>query len=172
MASRQSGHRQRKRFVVRQRFMAGAEDENGHADEVEHHGGHVHHVVGPIAPAGKKTVEIAEDFLGPKVDAAFAGIAMCQFNNGDALGPEEKHERNNPQPDGDPAVCGDGRQDVEIEDGDNEKEHEVALSEHALEMRELLGRGSGWDLGCQTTRLLGRGSGPTQKAGPTIAGCL
>ncbi len=77
-------------------------------------------------------MEIAEDFLRPKVDAAFAGIAVGEFNDGDALRPEEEHERNDPQPDGDAAVCGDGWQDVEIEDGDNEKEHEVALSEHAL----------------------------------------
>jgi hypothetical protein len=56
--------------------MAWAEGKNRDADEVEHDRRHVEHVVGPVAPAGKKSVEVAEDFFGPEIDAAFAGIAM------------------------------------------------------------------------------------------------
>jgi len=47
--------------------MAGAEDVDRDADEVEHDGRNVEHVVGPIAPAGKKSVEVAEDFFSPEV---------------------------------------------------------------------------------------------------------
>ena len=35
-------------------------------------------------------MEIAEDFFGPEIDAAFAGIAMGEFDDGDALRPEEQ----------------------------------------------------------------------------------
>ena len=84
--------------------MGRAEDEDGDANEIEHDGGHVHHVIGPVAPAGEKTVEVAEDFLGPEVDAAFAGIAVGEFDDRDALGPEKKKQRNDPEPDGDATV--------------------------------------------------------------------
>src|SRR5712691_6022325 len=70
--------------------MAGAEHINGDADEVEHDSRHVEHVVGPVAPAGEESVEVAEDFFGPEVDAAFAGIAMGELDDGDALRPEKR----------------------------------------------------------------------------------
>jgi hypothetical protein len=79
-------------------------------------------------------VEVAEDFFGPEVDAAFAGIAVGEFDDGDALGPEEEDEGDNPEPDGDAAVGGDGGDDVEVEDGDDEEEDEVAASEGADEL--------------------------------------
>ena len=34
-------------------------------------------------------MKIAEDFLGPEVHAAFAGIAVREFEDGDALRPEK-----------------------------------------------------------------------------------
>ena len=70
--------------------MAGAQHEDGDADEVEHDRRHVEHVVGPVAPAGEESVEVAEDFFGPEIDAAFAGITVGEFDDGDALRPEEK----------------------------------------------------------------------------------
>ena len=82
-------------------------------------------------------MEVAEDFLGPKVDAAFAGIAMGEFDDGDSLRPEEKDERDDPQPDGDAAVRGDGGNDVEIEYGDDEKKNEVETAENAAQMRRF-----------------------------------
>jgi hypothetical protein len=80
-------------------------------------------------------VEVAEDFLGPEIDAALAGISVGEFDNGDALRPEEKKKRDDPEPDGDAAVGGDGGDDVEIEDGDDEEEDEIAASEDALQVR-------------------------------------
>src|SRR5271168_2579862 len=88
------GSRECKHFVVAQGFVTGTERENGNADEVEHDRRDVHHVVGPIAPAGEEAVEVAEDFLGPEIDAAFAGIAVGKFDHGNALRPEKKDEGN------------------------------------------------------------------------------
>ena len=61
-------------------------------------------------------------FFGPEVDSAFAGIAMREFDDGDALRPEEKKERDDPEPDCDAAVGRDGGDDVQVEDGDYEEE--------------------------------------------------
>jgi len=57
-----------------------------------------------------------------------------EFDDGDALGPEEEDEGDDPEPDGDAAVGGDGGDDVEVEDGYDEKEDEVAASEGADEL--------------------------------------
>jgi hypothetical protein len=76
-------------------------------------------------------VEVAKDFLRPEIDSTFAGITMGEFDDGDALRPEEKKKRDDPKPDGDAAVGGDGGDDVEVEDGDYEEEHEIAASEGA-----------------------------------------
>src|SRR5579859_6454493 len=108
--------------------MIGAENVNGDADEIEHDGRHVEHVVGPIAPGREESVEVAEDFLGPKIDAAFAGIAVGEFDNGDALRPEEEEQGDDPEPDGDAAVRGDAGDYIEIEDGDDEEKDEVAAA--------------------------------------------
>src|SRR5215472_15299477 len=111
------------------------ESEDGNTDEVQHDGRDVHHVVGPVAPAGEKTVEVPKDFLGPEVDTAFAGIAVSEFDDGNALGPEKKKKRNDPEPDRDPAVRGDGRDDVEVENGNDEEKNEVPAAEDALKVR-------------------------------------
>src|ERR1700731_4621808 len=103
--------------------MPGAKRVNGDADEVEHDRRHVEHVVGPVAPAGEESVEIAEDFFRPEVDAAFAGITMREFNDGDALRPEEEKKGDDPEPDSDAAVGGDGRNDIQVENGDDEEEN-------------------------------------------------
>src|SRR5437016_12855524 len=93
------------------------------ADEIEHHCRHVEHVVGPVAPAGEESMEVAEDFFGPEVDAAFAGIAVGEFDYGDALRPEEKKQGDDPEPDGHAAIGGDGGNDVQVEDCDYEQYH-------------------------------------------------
>src|ERR1022692_1390047 len=94
-----------------------------YTDEVEHDRRHVEHVVGPIAPAGEEAVEVSENFLRPKVDATFAGIAVGEFDHRDTLGPEEKEKRDDPEPDGDATVGGDRGDNVEVEDGDDEEQH-------------------------------------------------
>jgi len=79
-----------KNLIVGEPPGAGAEHIDRHADEIEHDRRHIEHVVGPVAPAGKESVEVAEDFFGPEVDAAFAGIAVGKFDDRDALRPKEK----------------------------------------------------------------------------------
>ena len=85
-------------------------------------------------------MEVAEDFFGPEIDSAFAGIAVSEFDDGDALRPEEEDEGDDPEPDGDAAVGGDGGDYVQVEDGDYEEEDEIAASEGADEV----GLGAGW----------------------------
>src|SRR5580700_1353854 len=122
--------------------MGGAEHVDRDADEIEHDGRHVEHVVGPVTPAGEESVKIAKDFFGPEIDSTFAGIALGKFDYGYALGPEEKDEGDDPEPDGDAAVGCDGGDDVEVEDGYYEKEDQVAASEGADEVgRAGLGGG-------------------------------
>src|SRR5579863_155558 len=121
--------------------MARAEYIDRHTDEVQHDRRHVEHVVGPVTPAGKKSVEVAEDFFGPEIDSAFSGITVREFDYRDALRPEEKQERDDPEPDGDPAVGRDGWNYVEVEDSDYEKEDEIAASEGADQVRLNFGLG-------------------------------
>ena len=123
--------------------MAGTEHVDRHADEIEHHGRHIEHVVGPVAPAGEESVEVAEDFFGPEIDSTFAGIAVGKLDDGNALRPEEKKKGDDPEPDGDAAIGGDGGDDVEVEDGDYEKEDEIAASEGADQVRLNCGLGGG-----------------------------
>src|SRR3984885_16359813 len=111
--------------------MSGPENVDRHAHEGEHDRRHVEHVVGPVAPAGEKSVEVAEDFFGPEIDAAFSGIAVSEFDDGDTLGPEEEKKRDDPEPNGDAAIGGDRRDYVEIEDGNYEQENKIAASEGA-----------------------------------------
>src|SRR5262249_38304321 len=85
------GSRQSESLVIREAGVAGAEHKNRDADEIKHHRWDVHHVVRPVAPAREEAVEVAEDLLGPKIDAALAGIAVGKLNHCDALWPEEKH---------------------------------------------------------------------------------
>src|SRR5215472_1848017 len=126
--------------------MCRTEDENRHANKVQHDGGNVHHVVGPVAPAREKTVKVAEDFLGPQINAAFAWVTVREFDDGDALRPEKKKKRNDPKPDGDAAVCGDGWDNVQVENGNDKEQNEVPAAEDAFEMKRFV-RLNHW-LGC------------------------
>jgi hypothetical protein len=72
---------------------------------------------------GEESVEVAEDFFGPEIDAALAGIAVGELNYGYALWPEEENQRGDPEPDGDAAVGGDGGDYVEVEDGNYEEQN-------------------------------------------------
>ena len=122
--------------------MIGAENVDGNADEIEHDRRHIEHVVGPVTPAGEETVEVSENLLGPEIDSTFARVAMSEFDDGDALRPEEKKKGNDPEPDGDAAVGGDGGDHVEVEDGDYKEEDEIAASEGADQV-SLGGLGGG-----------------------------
>ena len=99
-------------------------------------------------------MEIAEHLLGPQVDAALTGIAMGKFDDRDSLRPEEEKKRNNPQPDRYPAVRRNGRQYIEIEDGNDEEQNEVPAPQNALQTRRRASRftcvlGDGQDLAFQ-----------------------
>jgi len=111
--------------------VAWTEDENGDADEVEHDGRHVEHIVGPVTPAGEESVEVAEDFFGPEIDSAFAGIAVGEFDDGDPLREKEEDQGDDPEPDRHAAVGCDGGDYIQVEDGDYEQEDEIAASESA-----------------------------------------
>jgi hypothetical protein len=80
-------------------------------------------------------MEVSENFLGPEVDSTFAGIAVGEFDDSDALRPEKQDERDDPEPDGNAAICGDGGDDVEVEDGDDEEKDKIAASEGADQVR-------------------------------------
>src|SRR5271168_509631 len=125
------------RGIFGQRLVAGAQHEHRDAHEIEHHRRHVHHVVGPVAPTGQETVEVAEYFLGPQINATFAGITMCQLDHGNSLRPEKKHERNQPKPNCDSAVRGDAGNHVEVEDRDDEERDEVPTAERTLQMNRF-----------------------------------
>jgi hypothetical protein len=60
---------------------------------------------------------------------------MSEFDDGDSLRPEKKKQGDNPEPDCDAAVSCDRRDYVQIEDGDHEKQHQVAAAEDALQVR-------------------------------------
>src|SRR6266446_7008392 len=138
--------------------MSFAQNKNGNADEIEHHGGNVHHIIRPIAPAGEKAVEVAENFLRPKIDAAFSRVTMSELNHGNALRPEKKNQRDHPQPDRDAAVGGDRRNNIQVENGDDEEENEVSLAQNAAQVWCFLRRGPrGYcdDLVRQRSSLLG-----------------
>src|SRR5579871_3700914 len=111
--------------------MPAAQREYGDPDEIEHHRRHVHHVVGPVAPARQKSMKVAEDFFGPEINAALARITMRQFDDGDALRPKKQQQRDDPEPDRDATIGRDRRHNIEIEDGDDEKKHEVETAEDA-----------------------------------------
>src|ERR1019366_3479465 len=126
--------------------MIGAENVDGNADEIEHDRRHIEHVVGPVTPAGEETVEVSENLLGPEIDSTFARVAMSEFDDGDALRPEEEDEGDDPKPDGDAAVRGDRRDDIQVEHRDNEKQHQVPFSKDAFEVRGFCWSRAQWVL--------------------------
>ncbi len=50
-------------------------------------------------------------------------------------GQKNKTSEIDPQPDGDSAVGGDGRDHVQVEDSDHEQQNQIGAAEDALEMR-------------------------------------
>ena len=123
-----------KRYFRRATAWPGPSNEHRDAHEIEHHGRHVQHVVGPVAPTGQETVEVAENFLGPQVNATFAGITMRQLDHGNSLRPEKEHEGNHPKPNGDSTIRGDARNHVQIEHRDDEERDEIPTAERTLQM--------------------------------------
>src|ERR1700741_2411164 len=91
-------------------------------------------------------MKVAEDFLGPEINAAFAGITRSEFDHGDSLRPEEQEQRDDPEPDGYATVGRNRRDNVEIENGNDKEQHQVALAENSFQMRA---RFRGGDLDCQ-----------------------
>ena len=110
--------------------MSCPQDKNRDADEIKHDRRHVHHVVGPVAPPGEKTVKVAEYFLGPKIHAPFSRVTMSEFDYGNSLRPEEKNQGNHPQPDGDAAIGRDGGKNIQVENGDDKKKNEVPFAQN------------------------------------------
>jgi len=88
-------------------------------------------------------VEVAEDFFSPEIDAAFAGIAVGKLDNGNALRPEKQEEGDDPEPDGNASVRGDGGDYVQVKDSNDEKQDEIAASEGADQVRLGGGLGGG-----------------------------
>ncbi len=88
-------------------------------------------------------MEISEDFLGPKVDAAFAGIAVRELNDRNSLRPEKQNKGNDPEPNGDAAVSGYRRNDIQIKNGNNEKQNEVHTPQDTPQVWSGLYFGSG-----------------------------
>ena len=131
----------RKNLIVGKRLVARAQDKNRDADKIQHDGRNIHHVVRPVAPARKKPMKVAEDLLGPEIHAAFARVAMGEFDNGDSLRQKEEQERNQPQPNRDAAVRGDARDHIEIEHRYDKERDQVPASEHALEVHGTVLRG-------------------------------
>ncbi len=80
-------------------------------------------------------MKVAENTLGPEVDAALARIAVGQLDYRDALRPEEQQKSENPQPDGDRAVRRDGGNHVQIHHRHHEQQNQVPTAEDALQMR-------------------------------------
>ena len=103
-------------------------------------------------------MEVAEDFFGPEIDAAFAGITMGEFDDRDALRPEEKKQSDDPEPDGDATVGGDRGDDIQIENGDDEKQDEVAAAEGADQVR-LARIVSSWTKFCSASLCIRRTAG-------------
>src|SRR5262249_50567323 len=98
------------------------------------------------APTGQETVEVAKDFFGPEIDAAFAGITGSEFDHRNSLRPEEQEQRDDPEPDGYATVGRNRRNDVQVKNGDHEQQNQIAPAENAFEM----GLGfRGGDLDCQ-----------------------
>ena len=113
--------------------MAGAQSENGHTDEIQKDRRNVHHIVRPIAPARKKSVEGAKDFLGPEINAALARVTLGEFDDRNSLRPEKKGQRNHPKPNGDAAIRCNRWQHVQIENGNNEQKHQIPLTQNPFQ---------------------------------------
>ena len=67
-------------------------------------------------------MEVTENFFGPEIDAAFAGITVGEFDDSDALGKEKRMSEMIQSQDGDAPVSSNGGDDVQVEDGDHEQE--------------------------------------------------
>src|SRR5580700_11554310 len=106
-----------------------------HSHEIKHHSRNVHHVVRPIAPAGKKSMKIAEDFLGPQINPALARVTMRQFQNSDPLRPKEENQRNQPKPKSYAAIRSNARHHIQIEDRHNKQRNKIPAPQSPLQMR-------------------------------------
>src|SRR5580700_5936070 len=99
--------------------MTRSHREHSYSHEVKHYRWNIQHVIGPVTPPGEKSVKVAKHFFGPKVNAAFTRITMCQLNHRDPLGPEKEQQRDDPQPDRYAAIGGNARNNIEIKNGND-----------------------------------------------------
>src|SRR5713226_8393924 len=106
-------------MIVGKHAGARTRDVNGDADEIEKNRRHVENVVGPVAPTREEAVEVAEYPFRPKIYATLTRIAVRQLDDRDALRPEKKQQSQGPKPDGYATIGRDGRNHVEVDDGDD-----------------------------------------------------
>ena len=66
---------------------------------------------------------------------------MCQLDHGNSLRPKEKQEGNEPKPDGNAAIGGNRRDDVQIKNCDYKKKDEVPAPKNTFEVRRIGFRG-------------------------------
>jgi hypothetical protein len=88
-------------------------------------------------------MKISEDFLGPEVNATFTGIAVSEFDDRNSLRPEKQNKGNNPKPNGDAAINGNRRNDIQIKNGYNEKQNEVHTPQDTPQVWRAMNLGSG-----------------------------
>src|SRR5713226_5689989 len=124
-----------KYWLVRQTLSTFPRNEDRNTDKIQQHCGHVKNIVGPVTPTGHESVEVSEKSFCPQVNATLAGITMCQFDDGDTLRPEKQKQCQNPQPDGNGSIGGDGRNHIEVDHRHYEQQNQVPAAEHALQMR-------------------------------------
>jgi hypothetical protein len=82
-------------------------------------------------------MKVTEYFLRPQIDAAFTRVTVSQLNHRNPLRPEKKHQRNNPQPDGDAAIGRNARNHIQIENCNDEQRDEVPTAEGPLQVRDF-----------------------------------
>ena len=117
------------------RLAAGKREDARHVDEQHRH---VKQIVGPIAPARQEPVRFAELFPRPEVDPALSRIAARQGQHGNRFRHEEGDEREHPQSQGCPAVDGNGRDIIDVDDRDDLQQDEVPPAERPRDVERLL----------------------------------
>src|SRR5258708_12579251 len=83
-------------------------------------------------------MKIAKHLLRPKVQAAFTREAMRQFDDRNALRPEEKSERQQPEPDGDKPARRHHRYQVHVGDGHHAQPRKIPASQDAPQVRSAI----------------------------------
>ena len=131
-------HKKEEQPVLGQRGGVFSACESPNAGQIEQKRGDEEHVREPVAPAAHEAVKIPEHLLGPKVKAAFPGEAMRQFDDRNALRPEEESERQQPEPDGGEPARRHHRDQIHVGDGHHAQPGEIPGSQDPPQMRSGL----------------------------------